>query len=89
MSVEAWLENSDRRKMIFPPQSRGVNLIENIWSWMTKDVGEVTSTTCEEIKRSLFRSSDRIRLAKIKALYSSLLWRTATIIRSRGYPTKY
>ena len=55
---------------------------------MKKDAWEVKPASCKEIKASLFRNSDKIRSAKIRAVFSSLLRRTAAIIRSLGYLTK-
>ena len=83
MAMLAWLENNDNRKILFPPQSQDVNLIKNIWSCMKKDAWEVKPTTRKEIKTALFRCSDRIRPAKIRAVFSSLLRRAAAIIRSQ------
>ena len=88
MAVLAWFENNDRRKMLCPPQSADGNPIENNSSWMKKDAWEVKLTPCEEIKGALFRSSHKIRPAKIRTVVSSLLRRADAIIRSRAYPTK-
>ena len=61
---------------------------QNIWSFM-KDAWEIKPTTCKELKAELFMSSDRMRRAKIRTVFSSLLRKAASIVRSRGYPTNY
>ena len=84
MVVLTWFKNNAKRKMLFSPQSPDRNPIKNICSCMKKNAWEVKPTTCKEIKAALSRSSDRIRPAKIRTVFSSSLRRAAAIIRSRG-----
>ena len=72
MAMEAWLHNSDIRKMIFPPQYPDAGTIKN--------TGAGWKECVEELVAGVFRSRGPIHPAEIRTLHLSR--RTVAIIIS-------
>ena len=82
-AVDDWLEDHNIRRVMWPAQSPGANIIENVWNDMSKMVLMDRPTSKQSLLKSVFRARESISTARIQQLYDSLPRRVAAIIRCR------
>ena len=88
-NVERWLDQQEIQTIQWPAQSPDLNLIDNLWDHVKKQVQNDRPQNRDELITSIFRSWGDITPNTIRTLYQSMPRRVGAVIRARGYPTKY
>lgn len=73
----------------WPPQSPDINIIENLWPILKRNVAKHNSTSQEALWNNILYEWHQIPIHTIEALYRSLPERLALVRRSYGLHTKY
>lgn len=89
--VKNWLESEQIRLLEWPARSPDLNIIENVWGLLTRDVYADARQfdTKNELKRAIQASWERIDQQIIKNLFDAIPNRIFEVIRSNGNITKY
>lgn len=89
--VKEWIQNQGVELMSWPPYSPDLNIIENVWGWLTRKVyeGGKQFATKEELKCEIRRAWDDISLNYLKSLYDSMETRMFHVISKNGGHTNY
>ena len=88
-ATQQWLEEYEIQTIQWPAQSPDLNIIENLWDVLTRAVTRDQPTTRVELIHTLHQAWNTITLQQVQHLYDSLPRRVRSVIRSRGYPTRY
>ena len=90
MSTQTYLE---KQKICYisdwPPQSPDLNIIENMWAILKRNVSKRFPSTLDELWKVATEEWYKIDDAYIKNLYSSIPKRLDAVIKMKGYHTKY
>ncbi len=73
----------------WPAQSPDINIIENLWSILKKNVRKRHPETLVELETFAKEEFYKIPDDYIKKLYTSIPQRLQAVIKNFGYPTKY
>jgi transposase InsO family protein len=88
-ATQRWLEENDIRVIQWPAQSPDLNIIENVWDMLAREVTNQRPATRADLIQVLFTAWNNLTLEYIQQLYHSLPRRLRAVIRSRGYATRY
>ena len=86
---ERWLDQQEIQTIQWSAQSPDLNLIENLWDHVKKQVQNDRPQNRDELITSIFCSWGDITPNTIRTLYQSMPRRVGAVIRARGYPSKY
>ena len=77
--------------MEWPAQSPDLNIIENIWLYMKRELQKsvVDITTKNDLLREIHSVSRNIELDYVRNLYQSIPDRLNNVIEMKGHLTKY
>ena len=75
----------------WPAKSPDLNIIENVWSLLAKDVYD---NSCQfdnisQLKEAIEKAWGRLSVEKLKKLYNSCHRRMISVIQRKGNPTPY
>ena len=89
--VKKWLEENEVPCMPWPPRSPDLNIIENVWGLLAKDVyaNRKQFDTKDELRAAIRTSWERIDQGTVKKLFDSIPKRIFEVIRLNGKFTKY
>ena len=73
----------------FPPYSPDLNVIENMWAYLSRKVDEHCSRDAEELKRWVQHEWDEIPKEYFTKLFASYPKRCQSVIDANGSHTKY
>ena len=73
----------------WPAQSPDLNIIENLWSILKKNICKRHPETLEELWNYAQEEFEKIPVEYIVKLYDSIPRRLQLVVAKRGYPTKY
>ena len=83
----------DRRKVCimtdWPPQSPDLNVIENLWSILKRNVAKVKVNSQDELWSRITQEFAGISNDYVKNLYESIPKRIKAVIKNKGLPCKY
>ena len=85
----ACLESQDISTIKWPSQSPDLNMMEQVWNFMGRDLVRVMPVTRNDLIRALHNSWLNITVPYLHNLYNSLSNIVRAVIRGRRYPTKY
>ena len=89
-STIAFLENAGVLYMDdWPPNSADLNIIENLWSILKREIKNITIKSKEEIFIKCSQIWDSIPTSTIKKLYDSIPHRLESVRKANGYPINY
>lgn len=90
-AIKSWIQSQNVELMQWPPYSPDLNIVENVWAWMTRKVYE--NGRQYDDKNSLIKAINEvwseISLDYLKSLYDSLPNRIFEVISNKGGCTKY
>lgn len=89
--IKAWLQGQNIEQLSWPPYSPDLNIIENVWGWLTRKVyeGGKQYKNKEELVEGIKVAWASISLDLLKSLYDSLKDRIFDVIQNKGGCTKY
>ena len=87
--TQQWLDDNDVQCMMWPAQSPDLNIIENLWDHIGKQILKDRPADKPALIQCLMRTRNSLTLQTIQQLYHSLPRRVHAMTRARGYPTKY
>lgn len=88
--VGEWLDrNGIARDATFPPRSPDLNLIENVFALMTREVQTHAINSENQLISAIVRAWSLIDVVTIQRLYGSWRARVAAVIAAGGGYTKY
>ena len=87
--IRRFLERGTIQRKFWPPQSPDLNIIENLWHILKKNVIRRSPETLEQLWTFTEEEFYRIPNFYIKTLYASIPRRIQGILKNKGYPTKY
>lgn len=86
-----WKTDNDIPTLTWPPQSPDLNIIENVWKVLKhrvqRRIGDIQSA--EDLKTVVQETWTSLQLHYIQSLYQSLPKRLRTVLRAKGFITKY
>ena len=85
----AWLEQKDISTIQWLSQPPELNMIEQFWDFMGREIVRVMPVTRNDVIRALYNSWLNITVPYLHNLYNSLPWRERAVVRGRCYPIKY
>lgn len=89
--VKSWIQEQNVTLMEWPPYSPDLNIIENVWGWMTRKVYE-SGRQFEDIQSltdAINTAWREVSLNYLKSLYDSLTDRIYEVISKNGGSTHY
>lgn len=89
--VKSWIESQNVELLPWPPYSPDLNIIENVWGWLTRKVyeGDKQYESNEELIAGIEAAWAEISLDYLKSLYYSLKDRMFEVILKKGGSTHY
>ena len=89
--VKEWVHAQNIELLTWPPYSPDLNIIENVWGWLTRKVYEEGKqyTSTEELKRGIKSAWNEISYDYLNSLYQSMENRIFDVISKNGGHTKY
>lgn len=90
--VKQW--NADKRSNVqvlpcWPPNSPDLNLIENVWAWVAREVDQLGCSSFEEFKEAVCNKLAAIPKEHLSNLYASMKNRLEQVIANEGGPSGY
>jgi hypothetical protein len=73
----------------WPPNSPDLNLIENVWGWVQRQVDSQGCQTFEEFKQAITDTMAAVPKQHLTNLYDSMKGRLQAVVESGGDLTKY
>ena len=75
----------------WPAKSPDLNIIENVWSLLAKDVYDNSRQfdNISQLKEAIEKAWGRLSVEKLKKLYDSCHRRMISVIQRKGNPTLY
>ena len=73
----------------WPPQSPDINIIENMWSILKKNVHKRRPETVDELWTIAQEEFHKIPQTYVAKLYESIPRRLEEVVKFSGHPTKY
>lgn len=89
--INTWLNDNNINVLEWPALSPDLNIIENLWGWLTKQVyaeGRQFNTR-EELMVAIRTSWEAIPMNLLDSLFNSLPHRMLAVIEKRGSHTRY
>lgn len=89
--VKSWIERQNVNVLHWPPYSPDLNIIENVWGWLSRKVYESGKqySTKPELIEGIKRAWSAISLNYIENLYNSIPNRLYEVILNKGGSTHY
>ena len=89
--TEPYKDQNEVTSMEWPAQSPDLNIIENIWLYMKRELQKsaVDITTKNDLLREIQSVWRKIELDYIRNLYQSIPDRLNNVIEMKGHLTKY
>ena len=84
-AAQKYIEKNIIFTMHWPPQSRDLNVIENVWQFVKRQLKHYKSKT----KKELINNVNEIWQPIPISLMHSMSSRIEAVDKSKGYPTKY
>ena len=88
-SVKMWFYAKKINVLEWPAQSPDLNLIENLWEDVDRNINRSTATNLDQLWIEIKAAWDAITPERCLKLISSMGCRCQAVIDSKGYPTKY
>ena len=90
-TVKAYKENNQINETEWPAQSPDMNIIENIWLRIKRDIENQTSnvTTPQQLFDVIRGAWQNIPVDYVKGLYETIPGRLCEVLRMKGHLTKY
>lgn len=89
--VQEFKVQNNMHSMVWPAQSPDLNIIENIWLRLKRELknGNETFMCINQLEAAIRRIWVNIPNDYVQSLYRSILRRIHRVLRSKGYITKY
>ena len=87
--VQSWLIWNCPHLMTPPAQSPDMNVIENLWALLDKNIRSHKISNKEELKRALLEEWQKITLETTQKLVHSMPTRIQALVKAKGFHTKY
>lgn len=89
--VKSWISSQNVEVLDWPPYSPDLNIIENVWGWLTREVyaGGKQYENKDQLIEGIKAAWDKISLNYLKSLYDSLKDRIYEVIVNNGKSTHY
>lgn len=89
--VKKWISEQNVKLMEWPPYSPDLNIIENLWGWLTRKVYQSGRQfeSVESLKAAILSAWSEVSLDYLKSLYDSLPDRIFEVISNKGGFTHY
>lgn len=87
--VKEWLLYNCPRVIKTPPQSPDLNIIENLWQKLETEIRKHDISSKNDLKMVLLEEWEKISPEYTKTLVESIPNRLKSVIRQKGYRTKY
>lgn len=85
----AWLAQQNFQTMMWPPYSPDMNIIETVWGLIMQKLKNNPPQDIPTLRNRVMQHWAEITPQYLGRLFGSLPRRVATLLRVRGYPTKY
>jgi transposase len=87
--VASWIEEKEIEKLVWPPQSPDMSLIESVWNDMKFRLRGKVFTNKDQLWKALKREWRLISPSFIKDLYEGMPRRIGALLEAEGRHTKY
>lgn len=87
--TQQWFEEQDITVMNWPPYSPDLNIIENVWSYITTKLKANPPQNLQELRQQVFHHWAHLPEDYVHKLFQSLPRRVRSVLDRRGYPLKY
>lgn len=84
-----WLDAHRIEVLKWPPQSPDLNLIENVWGFMTNELKHKKYHDRATFAKAIEAAWDAVPPSFIAKLYASMPSRVRAVISAEGGPTRY
>ena len=88
-AVEKFVHDNIIFNLPWPPQSPDLNIIENVWHYVKKELKKCKSATIRDLENNILKIWQSVPVDFIRRLIDSVPRRLAAVHRCRGYNTKY
>mgnify|MGYP002785422826 CR=1 FL=1 len=87
--VNEWFEAHEVETLKWPAYSPDLNCIENLWSWLDKQISKASPKSVDEIKDLVINLLNNVRIEIGHILVDSMPKRIELCIKNNGGTTKY
>ena len=87
--AQSWLIWNCPHLMTPPAQSPDMNVIENLWALLDKNIRSHKISNKEELKKALLEEWQKITLETTQKLVQSMPTRIQALVKAKGFHTKY
>lgn len=89
--VKKWISDQNVNLMDWPPYSPDLNIIENLWGWLSRKVYQSGRQfeDVDSLKSAIQNAWSEVSLDYLKALYDSVPDRIYEVISNKGGYTHY
>jgi len=88
-TVEKFIDKNIIYTLPWPPQSPDLNVIENVWQYVKRQLKYYKSTNKRELMKNIEIIWQSVPVTFIRRLIESMPRRIDAVDKSKGYPTKY
>ncbi len=87
--VQKWMRRHNIRQLPWPAKSADLSPIENLWSYLAREVEKEHAKTVPQLRAAVARAWQGLPIEVLNSLYESLPTRVNEVIANDGYYTKY
>ena len=88
-SVKEWFRENNVEVLTWPPYSPDLNCIENLWSWLDKQLAKLEIQNLEQLKAEVVTILDSVPLELCQRLINSMPNRINNCKKNKGGSTRY
>ena len=87
--VKAWFDENKINVMPWPANSPDLNCIENLWSWLDRELSKVQICNLDQLKSEIIKNLNNVPISIVHNLVDSMPNRIQECLKVKGGSTRY
>ena len=87
--VKDWFQDQNIEVLAWPANSPDLNCIENLWSWLDKEIAKQESRSLDELKEIVPNILNNVPKSILENLIDSMPNRINQCLKNKGASTRY